>query len=281
VLVTTEGVMRVARTQLSNDLVHIQEIPERIDRLSRGKGTRILFLGNSLTREGIDIEQFRREMESTAAVTVEQVYPDDTGIIEWVHVFEHFVTKRSSELDVVILGFAQTQLQDGGPINVRRLAHNYTDWKAATEIFREEDFSFDQRVEFTLARYSTAFANAGRVRKRIFDSTVPYYRTSAARVNTSIQSAGHAERQEQPTYRRLQKLIRLVQATEAKLVVVAYPVGKPYTLDAGLTELLDTIGGPWIDARNLPGITRDNFPDGYHMDASAAAIFTRHLATRL
>ena len=281
VLLVTEGLLRAVHTRLSHDLVHIQELPVKLERLSHGTGTRMLFLGNSLIREGIIIELFRREMAAFGPVTVEQAYPDDTAVLEWLNAYRHLVAKPGNQIDVLVVGFAENQLQDRAAIDVRRLAHNYAGWHSTAEIFREESFSFDQRIEFALARFWKSFANAERVQKRILDQLIPYYRTTASRVNNSFTPTALPAKVRAPTYRRLQKLIDAVHADRANLVVIAVPVGKAYAIDPRLLKLLESNQVSLIDARNIAGITANSFPDGYHMDEAAARLMTRLVVEQL
>jgi hypothetical protein len=284
VLLATEVTMRLAFTRLSQDLVHVQQIPEKIDRLSAGSGTRILFLGNSITREGIDIEQFEDEVAADEPVTVEEVYPDDTSITEWLYGFLHFIDLPNKNLDLLLICFAEDQLQDRPTIDVRRLAHNYSDWSTALATFRDEAFSIDQRVEFVLSKLWMSFAKAERVQKRILDTFIPYYRITARRINNSFAQPAvksPVAAPSKPTYRRLERLLDALQSRGVAMMVFAFPVGKEYSIDPGLEQRLGESNVPLFDARNIAGITRKNFPDGYHMDQAAAQLVTKRVSKQV
>lgn len=283
ILVASEVAMRGALTHLSQDLVHIQQIPEKIERLSAGDEPRVLFLGNSITREGIDIAEFEALLGPVGPVTVAGIYPDDTSITEWLHSYIHFLDIPKKDLELLIICFAEDQLQDRPTIDVRRLAYNYSDWSTALATFRDESFNLDQKAEFILARLWASFANAERVQKRIMDYVVPYYRSTAPRINSAIakpNSNGQANTLT-PTYRRLQKLISVLQTREVGLLVVAFPVGKSYEINGSLEQLLRKNHVFFIDARKVTGITPENFPDGYHMDKSAARLITKVISTQV
>jgi hypothetical protein len=284
VLAGTEVTMRATLTHLSQDLVHITQIPEMIDRLATGEEPRVLFMGNSITREGIDITELESTLESVRPITVAEIYPDDTTITEWLYSYIHFLDLPKKDIELLIICFAEDQLQDRPTIDVRRLASNYSDWSTAGATFRDESFTLDQIAEFILARHWMSFAHAERVQKRIMGYAVPFYRSTAKRINSALAKAaddGEIRPMSPPAYRRLQKLISVLQARDVDLLVFAFPVGKSYEIDDGLEELLRKSGVSLIDARKVVGITPKNFPDGYHMDESAAQLMTRAVSTRL
>jgi hypothetical protein len=284
VLAGTEVTMRAALTHLSQDLVHIEQIPEVIDRLATGEKPRMLFMGNSITREGIDITELETTLDPSKPFTLAEIYPDDTTITEWLYGYIHFLDLPSKDIELLIICFAEDQLQDRPTIDVRRLASHYSDWSTTVATFRDESFTLDQKAEFILARLWVSFANAERVQKRIMDYTVPFYRSTAKWINSSLaEPAADGEIRElsPPTYRRLQKLISDLQARNVDLLVFAFPVGKSYAIDGGLEELLRKNGISLVDVRKVVGITPKNFPDGYHMDESAAQLMTRAISTQL
>jgi hypothetical protein len=243
-----------------------------------------LFMGNSITREGIDITELESKLDSVRPVTVAEIYPDDTTITEWLYGYIHFIDLPKKELELLIICFAEDQLQDRPRIDVRRLASNYSDWNTAVATFRDESFTLDQKAEFIIARLWTSFANAERVQKRIMDYAVPFYRSTAKRINNALPKPaadGKIRTLSPPTYRRLQKLISVLQARNVDLLVFAFPVGKSYGIDGGLEQLLRKNDVSLVDARKVKGITAKDFPDGYHMDESAAQLMTRAVSIQL
>ncbi len=284
VLVTAEVLLRGLLPHLSQDIVHIQQIPQSIESLSNYQGTRVLFLGNSITRNGIDLQQFERQLKGSRPTMVEAIYPDDTAIVEWLYAYIHFLELPEKKVDELIIGFAEDQLLDRPTIDVRRLAANYSDWSTMLTTFQQEDLSLGQQAEFVLARLWVSFANAERVQKRLLDYLIPYYRQTAGRINASLaMPANHKGNSvsHTPTYRRFQRLLGLLKDRNVNLIVLAFPVGEDYQLDPGLEHVLQTYKIPLTDVRSLPGIGPENFPDGYHMDHQAAQIMTTAVAKQV
>lgn len=284
VLVAAEIALRGLLPHLSKDIVHLQQVPDRIEHLSNSEGARVLFLGNSITREGIDIKQFEDQLEIHRAFAVAEIHPDDTAIAEWFYAYLHFLELPERNIDELIICFAEDQLQDRPSINVRRIAANYSDWGTMLNAFQEEELSLDQQAEFILARLFVSFAYAERIQKRLLDYLIPYYRKTAGIINTSLQDpTNHGEglTSSHPTYRRLQRLIGLLEARKVNCMVFAFPIGTNYELDPGLEQLLKTHRISFDDVRDLQGIGSKNFPDGYHMDESAAQIVTTAVAKKV
>lgn len=277
VLVTAEIALRSLLPHLSQDIVHIQQIPKSAEQLSNSQGTRILFLGNSITRNGIDINRFEEQLKSHRPVAVAEIYPDDTAVTEWLYAYLHFFELPDRKLDQLIICFAEDQLQDRPSVDVRRLAANYSDWSTMLTTFQQEKLTLEQRVEFVLAKLWVSYANAERVQKRLLDYLLPYYRQTAGIINSSLARPDNpkdVEAKPSPTYLRLKRLIELVEAKNIDLIVFAFPVGKSYDLEPGLEELLRAHDIPFHDVRNLAGLEPENFPDGYHMDGEAAQLMT-------
>lgn len=284
VLVTAEIALRSLLPHLSQDIVHIQQIPKSVERLSNSQGTRILFLGNSITRNGIDINQFKEQLKSPRPVVVEEIYPDDTAVTEWLYAYLHFFELPDKKLDQLIICFAEDQLQDRSSVDVRRLAANFSDWSTMHTTFQQEKLTLDQQVEYILAKLWVSYANAERVQKRLLDSLLPYYRQTAGVINSSLARPDNpkgVEIKPSPTYLRLKRLIELVEAKNIDLIVFAFPVGKNYELEPSLEQLLRAHDIPFRDVRNLTGLEPENFPDGYHMDDEAAQLMTTTVAKQV
>lgn len=274
-LVAVEVGVRAGREQLSLDLAHIGSLDRTAARLSDGRPPRVLFLGNSLTRRGIDAELAREAFGESVGFA----YPDDTRISEWEYLFRRYVVRPGRRLDLVVIGFATNHLADDPPAEPRRLARYYTDWSDAPDVFGRDATDLDARVEFLLARHWVAFGEAERVRQRVLAALVPSYRESAQRMNreTGGDDRALATAPAAREYRRLARLVQDIRSCGAEAVVVAMPVPGGYELQDGLVAAVERSGATFIDARDVGHFRDDDFPDGYHMGPDAARVFTRRL----
>jgi hypothetical protein len=48
------------------------------------------------------------------------------------------------------------------------------------------------------------------------------------------------------------------------MAVIAMPLPDLYEIDRALVAKLESHGALFLDLRNVPGVSRDSFPDGYH-----------------
>ena len=88
VVVTTllicEAGLRVGERSISIDVAHLRSISSIAKRLAEGKGQRVLFLGSSIVREGVDLDVVRAAAPGTGLVplTVAKVHPDASRVVE-------------------------------------------------------------------------------------------------------------------------------------------------------------------------------------------------------
>lgn len=283
ILLVSELALRQLEDGLSIDLQHIKRIPSIARRLAEGDGLRVLFLGNSLTREAVDVDVFEAESDrlGIGPVHAVSVFPDDSAIGEWVYVFRHFFVDPGIRPDVVVVGFARDHLSDAKPLAIERIAAFYSDLSDVPEIFRLDLHGFGERVEFLLAHVSRAFAHRERVSRRALDALIPYYRSTSRRINVSLTAAPNPGAAAQPTYARLGRLAELVRRSGARLFLVAMPTRRPYDLEPGLVDAAREQGAVLVDARSVDGITPALFRDALHLTPPGAELYSRSLARRL
>ena len=277
-----EVAFRVFEGWLSVDLRHITEIPDLVEDVAEGPGLRIVFLGNSLTREGVSPQVFLAESEKRGLgpLSIARVYPDDSRIGEWIYVFEHYFADPGRLPDVLVVGFARGHLVDGHRLALERIAAFYTDLSDIPETFRSDVHRFEERAEFLLAHASRAFALRERVRRRVLEALIPDYRRTSRVINESLRVAP-AGQNGNPTYARLGRMASRVREHGVKLILVAMPLPRPYELDPAIRDLATRYGARVLDLRTPAGVGPDVFRDGLHLNARGAELYTRGLAEEL
>ena len=291
-LLMVEAGMRMVQSKLSVDLLHYAEMPERLTELSKSPPLRIWFVGNSLTREGVDEDRFRstwvRQRQDSQNVTLARWNPDDTSIIEWRHLIADALRDRDkAPAEVLVLSYAQNQMADRTSVNARRLGSLYLNANNAADILRQDTTTFSSRSELFLSAGLSSFASAERFRTRILAKLVPHYEETAQRLNQAV-TPELPPNTEGRTYERLEQILDLVKSNDMRLVAVAIPTGEPFPIDPKLIELLrihDSVhidGHQLMSRHDLPQLdpTHD-FPDGYHMGEEAAERFSTALALEM
>lgn len=285
VLAGSEVALRFSEQRLSLDVKHIQQIPAISLSLMSGKGERVLFIGNSQVRAGIDPAVIEQELKArgVAPVHIERVFPDATSLPDWYRAFKHYFVGPARLPEVLVVCFSDIALQDSGDINPTRLGHYYSSAGEIPEILDQDVREFDSRTELVLARLSYSYANRTRVRTRALDLIVPNYRDTAQRINRDMKSANHtgANPQTSYTYTRLSRLIALAKEQSVRVIVVAMPQPKMYSLDPQIRATVEGMGMTFLDCRSVDGIGPNSFADEIHLAGAGALTYSRFLGREL
>jgi hypothetical protein len=273
-----EGGVRLARPLLSLDILNIRRIPLIAQTLGRSHGPRLLFLGNSLTRQAVDLDLVRQLFrQNRFSVVCDKVYADDTTIPDWYYAFKRYF-EGSNAPDYLVLGYVLNQLSDSSTVHPERIAAYFGGLRAASEVFTHDLPALDDRMEYVLAGTLAMFSEKERIRNRVLSLLIPDYRTSAQRLN-QFEAAGRPS--VGGPYVRLERLLKLCSARRVRMAVIAMPLPDHYEIDRALVATLESHGALFLDMRNVPGVSRDSFPDGYHLGPPGAAVYSRQLVLNL
>ena len=289
VLVFIEGGVRAIEDRLSVDIQHIRSIHDIADSLDdEGETTgarTVLFLGNSLTRRGLDQVVFEKTLESEGVddLAFAEVYPDDTAVLDWLYLYGKEIAPAGTP-DFVVIDFGFWHLEDRSPWRAQtyRLGRHFVSWSALPRLFRDDVTSLADRANVALSKVSATFANRERVARRAL-SFLPYYEVSAQQINdlASPDDAGGADAAPE-SYDRLTRLIRTVEDSGAELVLVAMPTREGYDLDSRIAEIAAANGAVLVDARTVPNLGEEDFADPIHLDPdTGAALYSEHAAELL
>ncbi len=283
ILLGAELVVRVSEPALSLDIKHIRDIPEIAELLSASKSKRILFLGNSLTRQGVDIDIFTESAKAgkPEEISVAKVFPDDTTIADWYYVFKRFFVKPQRLPDTLILGFYGSNLEDPRNIKTSALAHNFTDWDDLPEIYEHDVKDFESRADFIFSKISYCHANRERIGKRILDILIPNYRDSVYQIGKYSKGKEQGGPQRAATYESLVRFLEIARLNNVKIMIVAMPVKNKYKTDDDVIDLLRRSGIKFLDASNLERIAPDMFLDEIHLNERGAAVYSKYIGENL
>jgi len=278
-LVAADLTVSQVATRLTVDARHIEEIPLLLAPLAGEGPPSVLFVGNSITRRGIDVELFERLAPEPAGVRATAVHPDDTTIADWPFLYEHFVESRGIAPDVVVIPFATGQLRDDRPLDAGRIGRDYTAFRELPSRLGELD-GLSNRLELVSAYASGTFANRERLGARFFD-LIPNYRQLAQDINDGAIDARDAELDDDGVaYGRLIGLSKAVGATGGRLVVVAMPTLFDYELDPDLVDVARRAGVQVVDLRDMD-VGSDGFRDELHLNNVGAQLATAALSEAL
>lgn len=295
VLLSVECGIRGLESRLSKDLIGIRLFPKIAATLSDPKHAsdhRILFLGNSLTRDGVNVDAVTEELTSStqsdgkASVFVRKAAADGTGIVEWFYAFRNQFLEAGHAPDIVVLGFEGPgggHISDARKFDPSALGYLFSGLDDIPEVMQHDLTNFGQRGDYLLGLFSAAYANRGRVQQRVLDSIIPGYRETSERINLGIDDHQPKPSTDAPeaSFSRLERFVDLAEAHGVRVVLVAIPVPDAYEIEPGLIDFAAMRNVPLIDARHVDGIDDSMFPDGLHMNATAAKRFSRFVANQL
>lgn len=290
VLVVVEVGVRQFETRLSVDIQHVHAVGDIISDLvseaEKADERSLLFLGNSLTRRGVDLAVLESELaeHQVADLQLAAVYPDDTSVLDWLYLYQTEAQATGAVPDVVVLSFGFWHLEDR-PVNrvqTYRLGRYFVSWQGLSQLYRHDLTTLADRANVLLAKFSAAFANRQRIAERLL-SFLPHYQESARIINDIANAAqSGADEPAEKSYARLTRLIAAVEGSGAELVLVAMPTRDGYDLDPRIAEIAASNGSVLVDARDVPGLNSVHFEDNLHLDpATGAKLYSEHAASLL
>jgi len=258
-LVVAELGMRLVENKLSTDVAHIRSAPSVAEQIDN-----TFALGNSLLREGVDLEKLG---------DIPAYHPDGSSIQEWAYAYRRYFSEKTGRL---LLFTGRTHLRDLRP-RPTPLGTYYCATADIPQFFKREGSGLEVEAEFLLARFSTAFAQRKRIHPRVFTAIIPHYQTALREMNAR-RNATRADRDVEWTYHDFDLL--LSSAKDA--VIITVPTPEPYDLAPEILALAEKHGARLLDiANDVEGLTADHFPDGWHLNAEGRDIFSEHLVREL
>lgn len=285
-LLVVEVGIRIVEPRLSLDILHIRQIPAIAASMREAEGTRVLFLGNSLTRKGVDLDVVGASLEGLgeSQASLHAIYPDDTTVLDWLYLFEDGVVRAGAAPELLVVGFAYAHLADTPvrPAQTYRLGRFFTAWQDVPRLFGEDVTELDDRVSVVASKLSAAFADRERLSSRFLD-LLPGYRNSARQVNDVLSGNGAspAGQGTADAYVRLARLTKAATDAGSRVVFVAMPAREQYELSPRLSAAAAAAGADLIDLRDVPGLGSQHFEDSLHLGRDGAALYSEALAAEL
>ena len=287
VLLGTEVGMRMFQNRLSIDISHINSIPRISDQVAESAPdgeTKVLFVGNSLTRSGLNDSMFREELkEQGVDVRTHYIYPDGSSVNLWSFMVRNNFADSEKLPDVMVVAFGRSHLRDSK--SDPTILASYAGLSDLGKVVTEESENFDEAAEFVLARASVAFMHRRRVQPRLFIDLLPYYLESYRRLN-EIRKEKQTEKEDdetddaepgssqEPTFRRLRELLEATADKGVSVIFVSIPMFEPYEVPEGAISLIREKGAVYADLRSLPIQPADFDDDRYHLGVAGAEKFT-------
>lgn len=279
-LLGLEVTTRVFEGRLSKDVNHLRSLPAQAARLRSAPADhyKVLILGNSLAREGLDQEELKRGLEAAVGrpVMLAAMHPDGSRVEEWRYGFRRYFDAAGSQPDLLLLCTGRAHLLDGLR-DLDTVAAFHVSWRDLPDLVREQQLGVDALCQAAAARVSRLFAHRRRVQPLLFYHGMPRYEPTVNLIQASSQKAARAGGANE-SVRTLTALLQTCRAAGTRVAVLTVPLPAPYDLPDTVKAVLQVEGVPCFDSP--PSLPSERFPDGYHLDREGAAIWTRALLAR-
>jgi hypothetical protein len=257
--------------------------PKASENLMKGEGHRVLILGNSLVRDGIEtitIEDIVKN-KSQNPMRIEKAFLAASTASDWFYIFKSSFVDKGRLPETLILCFAIDNLQDAA-LQRPYIAHYYSSWSDIPQIFTNEVHDFDGRSEFLLFKGSLSFSQRRPLQRRVHDVLIPHYRETALRINKPLSDDSERLRQARPqTYRYFERLIKTAEEHNIRVILLAMPAQKPYPIDSKVTEIIQSHRVIFWDHRTIETLKDENFNDEWHLNDSGKKAYTLFLTEKI
>lgn len=283
-IIVSDATLRFTEDSLSGNIEHVNEISGISKKLHSAQQDSMLFLGNSLTNNGVDSQLTRRLLAKSEIDIgpIGKIVPDATSIWSWSCIMDNHFFYQGQNPDIVILGFGWNQLSDQSRVLPTRLGAFFCSLKDLPKIDRYGDLTFSEYGEFFFARIFRTYAHRETIRNRFLSSIIPNYEGETQTNNRRLRNDDSSPANAEFSYRVLGSLIDDLDSRSSRLIVMAMPVrDRPYENNQKLMEFLKSRNVLYLDYRRLPEINAQSFLDDMHLNEQGATVLTSKLASDL
>jgi hypothetical protein len=276
----TEILLRTIENKLSGNIAHALEITELSEKFEQTDEPGLLFLGNSLSNNGIDATLLSSGLDAQGIsfATVEKIVPDATTIWSWSCILRNRIYSLENKPDTVFMGFAWNQLADQSRLLPTRLGGFFCSYSDLLHITTQTNMSSAQIGEFLTASAFRLFTHREAIRNKVLDILIPHYITATQMINRRLRTSNGTENTPDLTYNELKLVIDQIQSMNKDIVLIAFPVrDNPYEIDPGLLTTVEHKGITLLDYRNLDLNTDNHYLDEMHLNTDGSAILTQRL----
>ena len=274
-LVGLELIARMVSESLDDDRAHIAQFDELVGELGEKKGA---VLGNSLLLHGLNLEQFAQESPDFSTI---RVTPVSSAVLDWGHLYERYFLKGEELPEHLFVGFVAHHVDDSEPAKLRRLSRHFVSTGSLSQLWERERFDPHQRVQSGLSHVSALIGDQPAHRERVLDYFIDWYRLGLRTNQDWVTGEVESSVERQSSFERMTRFVDMVQAGGTRLWMIPLSQPEYWELNSGLLELIEKKGVGLMDARSIPGMTADDFSDGYHLGESGAEKFTKWFAKEI
>ena len=297
-----EFIARVIAPILDYDRVNIFAFPDTIQELEQtaeeSGNPKVVFFGNSLMMHGLDQNVVKAQLKSSSDQEIEsaKITPVGTAMLDWVFLYQRYFSDTESHPDVMVVGFVAHHIHDQEPIKLRRLSRHFVAKKALPQLWDTDlDYDFHNVPQSVLCNISALGGDQPEHQLGILQTLIADYRVGLNRNNGLVsdwkqrmaQEAAKKKGEElgsgsqQETYQRMLRFITECKKHGVKLYFVPMPQPDVWDFNPEAQKIIEAEGMTVLDARRIPGMTEEDFSDGYHLGETGKEKFSQWMAEQL
>ena len=299
-ILSLELIARVIAPVLDYDRENIYAFPETIAQLEEESNTsgkqKVVFFGNSLMLHGLNQTLVKDELNSMQSPAIEsaKVTPVGTAMLDWIYLYRRYFTDVNSHPDILVVGFVGHHIHDQEAIKLRRLARHFVAVQDLPQLWEKDLKDFHNITQSILCNISALEGDQPEHQLGILQTLVADYRKGLNRNNNLvsawkqrlIQESATANgikrvNESDETYQRMQRFIAECRVHNVKVYFVPMPQPEVWDFNPDAQKIIETQGMTVMDARNIAGMTPEDFSDGYHLGETGNAKFSKWIATQL
>ena len=292
-VISMEIVARIMAPNIDSDREHIHMFPEIIaesaKEAEREELPNVIFFGNSLMRAGLDeklVSDCLRKTEGPRIVSA-KITPVGTAMLDWVYLYQRYFENTNQHPEILVVGFVAHHIHDQEPIKLRRLSRHFLAINDFPEIWSRDLHDFHSIIQSTLCHFSALEGDQPEHQLKILSGVVSDYNKGLNTNNDIIRAAGqraalksNMETKEQ-TFSRMQRLIKICKKHGVEIWFVPMPQPEKWNLHPDAVALIERNEMKLLDARQIKGMTADDFWDGYHLGERGKKKFSYWMAEQI
>lgn len=282
---------------LDTDRTHIYNFDNIIAEVESADDNRpkIIFAGNSLMRNGLNLDTVQEQAGdqfNTAKIT-----PVGTAITDWTYLYKRYFENKNAQPNVIILGFVNSHISDDYVLKLRRLGRHFVDQQDLPDIWANDLTNFHDRAQLTLSHYSALIGDQPEHQLHALSFVIPHYKQGLRENQAYVATLGQYRSElklardkkygndkkeaKEATFHRLEQYIALLKKNGVEVWFMPMPQPEFYEVDQKAIDLIKGNGMKFVDARNIEGMTPEDFSDGYHLGDSGNEKFTAWMIKQL
>ncbi|MBK1853712.1 hypothetical protein JO972_01970 [Verrucomicrobiaceae bacterium 5K15] len=296
-----ELIARIIAPVLDFDRENIYAFPEVIKNLEEkadeSGNPEVVFFGNSLMLHGLDQELVKQELEKADGPEIEtaKVTPVGTAMLDWVYLYRRYFSDENSHPDVLVVGFVSHHIHDQEPIKLRRLSRHFVAKEDLPLLWKTDLKDFHRTTQSVLCNISALEGDQPEHQLGILQTLIADYKAGLNR-NNRLVADGKKRKAElaskknpvprkstepEETYERMKRFIAEARQHGVKIYFIPMPQPEVWDFNPEAQKIIEAEGMTVLDARAIPGMTPEDFSDGYHLGETGKVKFSRWMAGQL